>query len=429
MANPKSFTIKLKDLVVPPDRGRKEFTRLIEMSVSIKKFGLIHPIVVVTHPTLEGKYLLVAGERRYRGAVLASLSEVQATLRDDSPELIAEIELEENVCRTDISFEEEGIILNKIQKLKKKKNPEWKVEDTAEMTGRSVGDVSSKIKIAKKFQGRPELKAACGEGKMPYTATLKKIKQIEEAEKTQRLIDQGAIEVTTSLKHGNCLDLIKDIKSKSIDMLLTDPPYGLEKLEVLREAGSSKLTGHQLMSETHNLNLTDVLILLNGLAPELNRVMKEGAHFYMFCGFQHIGAFIAALTPYLEFQPPVVVWDRGRPSSPGYGYNYLSRLEAIIYGCKPPRGRRLNETMYNVIECSDVPKNLRMYPTEKPIPLLQTLIKQSTSPNGLVLDPFAGSGSTLVAARKTGRRGIGFEIDREAYLRTQARLQEATEDD
>ena len=154
--------------------------------------------------------------------------------------------------------------------------------------------------------------------------------------------------------------------------------------------------------------------------------MKEGAHFYMFCGFQHIGAFIAALTPYLEFQPPVVVWDRGRPSSPGYGYNYLSRLEAIIYGCKPPRGRRLNETMYNVIECSDVPKNLRMYPTEKPIPLLQTLIKQSTSPNGLVLDPFAGTGTTNAACKELDRFCLGIECNAKYVDAAQERVDQVT---
>jgi len=82
------------------------------------------------------------------------------------------------------------------------------------------------------------------------------------------------------------------------------------------------------------------------------------------------------------------------------------------------------EEMYNIIPCPDVPRNLRMYPTEKPVPLLKTLIKQSTSPNGLVLDPFAGSASTLVAAREAGRRGLGFEINRESFLRAQKRLEE-----
>lgn len=418
----KQFSLQLKDLIVPSDRGRKEFTRLLEMADSIKRYGIIHPIVVAPHATKEGKYVLVAGERRYRGSVIAGCAEVPATLRDDADDILAEIELEENVCRADITFEEEGIILDKIQKKKKKENPKWSVADTAQMTGRSVGDVSTKIKIARKFKERPELKKACADGKMPYTATIKKIEQIEEAEKIQRLADQGQIQLTTDLKLGDSRDLIKELEDNSIDLLLTDPPYGIEKLEDVRTGGSRRLTGHQLMSDTHNLTSKEAIGLMRTLAPEFARVLKPGAHFYIFCGFQWLGAFIEALEPHLEFQPPTLIWDRGRPSSPGYGYNYLSRTEAIIYGYKPPRQKRLNESMYNVIECTDVPKTLRMYPTEKPVPLLTTFIKQSTSPNGLILDPFSGSASTLIAARKCGRRGLGFEINKDAYLRSQQRI-------
>ena len=428
MSNPIPFTVQLKDVIVPTDRARKTFTRIVEMADSIKKFGIIHPIVVAPAPEQEGKFLLIAGERRYRGCVIAGLSEVLATLRDDSEEILAEIELEENVCRADISFEEEGINLAKIMAAKKKSNPKWTIADTAEMTGRSVGDVSSKIKIARKFRERPELRAQCGDGKMPYTATLKKIEQIEETEKVQRLVDQGQIIISTELRHGNCVDLIRDIDSASIDLLLTDPPYGVEKIEDIREGGSSRLIGHQLMSDTHNLTIDESCKLLKELAPEFKRVLKDGSHFYCFCAFQYIGRFIDSLSPYLEFQPPIIIWDRGKPSSPGYGYNYLSRCESIIYGHKPPRGRRLTESMYNVIECADVPKSTRIYPTEKPLPLLQTLIKQSTSPNGLVLDPFAGSAAILMAARESGRRAVGFEIDEGAYLRAQQRLAETDDE-
>ncbi|MHA2265673.1 MAG: ParB/RepB/Spo0J family partition protein, partial [Candidatus Thorarchaeota archaeon] len=345
MAEATFLKVKLKDLVIPPDRGRQQFTRLLEMVESIKKHGIIQPIVVSVMDDQPGKYMLVAGERRYRAALMAALTEMPAMLHDEAKDVLAEIELEENVCRANLSFEEEGILLDKITRLKKRTDPKWKQEDTAEMTGRSVADVSSKIKIAKKFQERPELRAACGDGKMPYTATLKKIAQIEDAEKVQRLADQGQIELTTELKNGNCLELIKNLKSNSVSLLLTDPPYGLEKIEALREAGSSKLVGHQLMSDTHNLNLDEILHLLEQLAPELARVMKPGAHFYMFCGFQYVGNFIGALRPFLEFIPPLVVWDRGKPSAPAYGYNYMSRLEAIIYGCKPPRSIRLAESM------------------------------------------------------------------------------------
>ena len=128
-----TFTLQLKDVIVPTDRGRKVFTRLMEMAESIKKFGLIHPIVVTPSEDKPGKFILVAGERRYRGALLAGLTDIPASLREDSADVLAEIELEENVCRADIAFAEEGNILDKIQKLKKKPHPNLGMADTAEL--------------------------------------------------------------------------------------------------------------------------------------------------------------------------------------------------------------------------------------------------------------------------------------------------------
>lgn len=414
-------TLSIKNIIVQPDRGRKTFTRIAELSESIKKFGLIHPIVVAptNDPT---KFILVAGERRYRGAILAGLDEVPVVLRNDAADVLAEIELEENVCRQNISFEEEGNLLTKILRLKRKSDPKWGLVETAEMTNRSLGDVSSKIKIARKFKERPDLKEACRN--LPYTAATKKIEQIEAAEKVERMSNQGLITLTTDLRQGDCKQLIRELDNESIDLIVTDPPYGLEKLEALRTSGSSKLSGHQLMSDTHNMSIAAVLEMLHQLAPQLHRVLKPGSHFYMFVAFQYIGDFIKALTPHLEFQPPILIWDRGKPSAPAYGYNYLSRAEAIIYGHRPLGKRRLNENKYNILAFPDVPRNLRVYPTEKPVPLLQTFIEMSSTANDVVLDPFAGSASTLVAARKSGRKGIGFEINKESFFRAQLRLTE-----
>lgn len=414
-------TILLKNIIVSTGRGRRVFTRISELATSIKKFGLIHPIVIAPTDKPE-KFKLVAGERRYRSAILAGLSEVPVVLRKDNDIILAEIELEENVCRQDITFEEEGTILATIQELKRSTNPKWTVSDTAEMTGRSMGDVSSKIKIAREFKERPDIKEACKN--LPYTAALKKIEQIKKAEDVERMSAQGLIILTTDLRHGDCEPLIKELDNESIDLLVTDPPYGLEKLEALRTSGSAKMSGHQLMSDTHNMSIEVVLDCLSHLAPQLHRVMKPGAHFYMFVAFQYIGEFIKALAPHLEFQPPILIWDRGRPSSPGYGYNYLSRAEAIIYGYRVPRSRRLNNNKYNILPCPDVPRDMRIFPTEKPVPLLQELIENSSTANDVVLDPFAGSASTLIAARRSGRRAIGFEINKDAYLRAQIRLTE-----
>lgn len=420
----KVFTLSLKDIVITNDRGRKQFTRLQELAESICRYGLIHPIVVAPCPDQLGKFILVAGERRYRGSILAGLVFVPAILREEASSVLAEIELEENVSRVNLTWPEECAILAKIQERKKAEDPNWGIVQTAEMTNRSTGDVSIKIKTHEKLKKRPDLKKKT-EGK-PFYAAVKIIEQAEEAEKVQRLAEQGQIQLTTELRHGDCRTLIKQLPDNSIDCLLTDPPYGLEKIENLR-TGSQTMMSHALMSDTHNLNIEEVCEILKSLGNDIRRVMLPGSHFYMFCGFQYAGKFIDALTPFLEFQPPVVIWDRGKPSSPGYGYNYISRAECILYGYRPPRGRRLNENMYNIIECPDVPRDLRIYPTEKPVPLLITLIKNSTLPNQTVLDLFAGSASTLVAARKCGRKGIGFEVDETAYHRAQKRLIEPEE--
>lgn len=412
------FTVHLKNIVVGPDRGRKSFTRIAQLAESLAKYGLINPICVA--PREDGKWDLVAGERRYRAAILAGLSEVPATTREESLDILAEIELEENVNREDLSFEEEGNILRKIQELKQSKDASWTMEKTAQMTSRSIGDVSSKISIAKKFEERPDLREACKD--LPHYAAVKKVNQIEQAEKVKRMANQGLIEITTSLQHGSCVDLIKTLETDSVDLLLTDPPYGLENLEALRKNKSKAFSGHSLMSDTHNQTLPEVEILLKALAPELGRVLKPSSHFYMFCGFQYIGHFVEALQPHLEFKPPILIWDRGKPSAPAYGYNYMSRAECIIFGHVPPQSKRLTTNKYNIFVCPDVPKNLRMYPTEKPTPLLQEFIKNSTNYGDVVLDPFAGSASTLIAAKKCGRQGLGFEIDETAYLRAQERI-------
>ena len=68
-----------------------------------------------------------------------------------------------------------------------------------------------------------------------------------------------------------------------------------------------------------------------------------------------------------------------------------------------------------------------VHPTEKPVGLLANLLSSVTKPGDLILDPFAGSGSTLVAAKKTGRRFIGIELDDDYFVTAQRRIEEVRE--
>jgi len=415
-------TVSLKNIVVPSGRSRKTFTRIEELSESIKTKGFIHPILVTTIPERAGFYQLVAGERRYRAAILAGLLEVPVTFRDNLTELEQKVlELEENVCRKDIDWAEQAENIAQIDALKQKTETNWDQQKTADLVYQSRGHVSLQIKMAKKLRADPELKAKIKD--KPIRVAMKLIEQQEEVERSVRLQASGQLQITTELALGNCLDLIKELPDNTVDLLLTDPPYGISNIEDLRDGGSLKMPGHQLMSDTHNLSLEGILDLLRSLAPELVRVLKPGAHFYVFSAMQYCGAFVEALAP-LEFQPPVLIWDRGKPTTPGYGYNYLNRTETIIYGYNPPRSRRLAKNTYNILSHPEVPSTIRTYPTEKPQSLLRELMEQSTVAGHTVLDPFAGSASCLKAARDIGRKAIGFEIDEDAWQRAQMNLAE-----
>lgn len=425
-----SLTVPISTIVIEPGRGRKTFSGTMAMADSLKKHGFINPILCFKFPPGQCPvckvpcphiYSLVAGERRYRGAVMAGLSEVQITFRENlSPTEYKIIELEENVQRQDLDWDEQCELHSQIHSHLSTSRPDWTQAKTAQFLNISEPHVSLQINMAKKLKASPELREQVK--RMPINAAMKVIARAEEAEKMTRLAASGQIAITTDLRLGNCVDLIKRVDTHSVDMVLCDPPYGLERLESIRDNGSSgSFSGHNLMSEHHNSNIDDVLTILRSMAPELHRTMRPGAWAFVFCGAQYIGDFIKALSP-LEWQPPLIVWDRGKSTSPFYGYNFMGRTEYIIQLYNPPRSRRLAEPQWNVLEYPEVPRSIRRYPTEKPVDLLSQLIKQASLMGELVLDFCAGSASTLIAARHLGRRSLGFEINPESWQRAQLHL-------
>lgn len=99
--------------------------------------------------------------------------------------------------------------------------------------------------------------------------------------------------------------------------------------------------------------------------------------------------------------------------------------ENIVFAIKgkysfPGAGRKISSPSASSAAPDD-------HPTEKPVGLIANLITAVTKPDDLILDPFAGSGSTLVAAKKSGRRFIGVELDDEYYEKARRRIEEVVE--
>ena len=116
----------------------------------------------------------------------------------------------------------------------------------------------------------------------------------------------------------------------------------------------------------------------------------------------------AANLGWVPFTRPLI-WCKSESEglAPWGGSGPQITTEFIFYATKGQRG--LNASPINVFRIKRVPRNARIHAAEKPVELLSQLIECSTIPGELVLDPCCGSGSTLVACRKTKRRGLGIE--------------------
>ncbi|MGE6460705.1 DNA-methyltransferase [Pseudoalteromonas tetraodonis] len=210
----------------------------------------------------------------------------------------------------------------------------------------------------------------------------------------------------------DAVNWLSTLSTESVDLLITDPPY--ESLEKHRKIGTttrlkvSKSSSNQWFDIFPNSRFEELLI-------EIYRVLKKGSHFYLFCD-QETMFYIKPIAEKVGFKfwKPIV-WDK---VTIGMGYHYRARHEYILFFEKGKR--KLNDlSVPDILTCKRV---YRGYPTEKPVMLIETLISQSSNENELVVDPFFGSGATLVAANNLNRQAIGCDISESAHSHLKGRV-------
>lgn len=208
------------------------------------------------------------------------------------------------------------------------------------------------------------------------------------------------------LSNLDAVAFLESLESESVDLVLTDPAY--ESLEKHREIGTTT-------------RLTDWFeifpqVRMFDLFKQIYRVLKRDRHFYMISDWETHVACLPLAEPlgFTVWSP--IVWDKG---SIGTGYHWRSQYELVSFFEKGKRN--LNDlSKPNVQRCKRI-VGKGMYPTEKPPELLQRFIENSTHEGELVVDPFFGSGSTLIAAKRCARRYAGSDISPRAYAHASAR--------
>jgi len=282
----------------------------------------------------------------------------------------------------------------------------------AEKLGWSTGKTGMFDVVTKKAP--EELKVKLRTGEVNIHQAYKEIKKEEkEQSKTQKAIEiiEKVYESNTNIFHGNCIEFIKTIEDKSIDCLITDPPYGVDI-----QFGAYD---NQLSRKIENDgNIDDALLLLDTMLHEVKIKLKDNAHIYIFCNWKIYPQFNAIISKHFQIKN-LIIWDKLFMGMGDLKGNYSSSYEMIVFA---GGNREFLTRPKNIIQCRF--NDERFHNTQKPVDLIKQLIENSTNVNETIFDPFLGSGSTVVAANQLKRNFIGCEIDEQNYKITLKRLED-----
>jgi 16S rRNA G966 N2-methylase RsmD len=415
--------IPVTQLKVPENRQRQEFQpkELLDLQESIEHIGLMHPIVV-----RDGD-VMVAGERRLRAIKdiwaldnsfhchnqLIPVGQVPCIdLGDLSPLEAMEAELDENLKRENLTWQERSTAIMKLHEFRKAQNPSHTVADTTEelngtgnRRGRYQDDTKQNIIVAQNLH-RPEVAKA--------TSAKEAFKILVRAEEAERhaAVATAVGKTFSAADHvallGDCIRTMQTLPSAMFDVILTDPPYGMGADE-FGDSGGKAMGAHEYDDSPEHFKE-----LMELAAPQINRLAKEAAHLYCFCDIDkfHWLKDLFFLEGWNVFRTPLV-WYRkntGRVPLPEHGPR--RQYELILYA---HRGDRRVTAIYpDVIEEAGVDDNLG-HAAQKPIGVFSNLLRRSARPGDTVLDPFCGTGTIYPAAHSMRVAATGIEIDPAAY--------------
>lgn len=211
-------------------------------------------------------------------------------------------------------------------------------------------------------------------------------------------MSETATSPTIELHHGDCLSILPTLEAGSVPLIVADPPYGI-----------GYHSNHYKDKNPHAPVANDWNFSPGRFFRECERVLCDGGAMYLFCRWDVTPLWIPSLGSGLKLKT-IIAWVKDNWSAGDLEGNFGNQWEQILFitkGRHKRRGRRWS----NVWEFPRVSAKKMVHPTQKPVPLLERAILASSDPGDLVIDPYAGSGSTGEACEKNGRRSMLIEVD------------------
>jgi len=456
--------VKVADILIT-ERARTELgDDFEELKESIRLRGQFNPILI------NEKNELIAGFRRYSCFLALKLEEIEAVVYENlSPTELKIIELEENIHKN-LEWNERASLVKDIHRLQQEihgtsvsghSSEGWGVIDTAKLLGLSPSSVSQDLGLADAIEDLPAIsniqsrrQALKFMGQAKELTLLKALALREDKENDE--------DMPYVVANEDAIQFIKEkIADEIVDLTIFDPPWGVD-IDVIATSRGPKGT----KTSYNDDSLETSRDLAFNLLPEIYRTMREDGHMYMFIGVQYRDYYYHLLTNYENFLvdslvttkmfPPgtevhekikakiqdlqakrewkfhveevPLIWVKEGGGYTDFEYKFMPRYETFLF-CSKGIKKSLSEACSNVFEYSRPATTERIHTQEKSLKLIERLIKISTKPGDLVLDPCAGSFVTSVAAIKTKRKSIAIDSNKDAYLRGLERLKNTSEGD
>lgn len=209
--------------------------------------------------------------------------------------------------------------------------------------------------------------------------------------------------------NADCLDYMKTLPDKCIDLVLTDAPYGMSFQSNYRKEK------HNRIENDNNLDWLPLWI------NQINRIKKDSAHLYIFCSWHNVDVFKKQIEEYFPVKN-ILIWAKNNTGMGDLVNDYAPQYEMILY-CNP-NNKALNFGRDSNILRFNRTKN-KLHPTEKPVDLIQYLIKKSTQDGNIVLDTFSGSCPVAIACHNLNRNFIFIEKDYDYWKASVERYENA----
>lgn len=414
------------------ERQRKELdkTKLNELAESIKANGLLHPIVVrrpfeeeIASLSPDHRYILSVGGRRLAAHLLLGYSNIEANLKEDLDPISAQVvELEENIKRHDLSWQEQIDARDKIHRLRMAQNPTQTVAQTATELGLTAQQLYRDISLAETVKTNPELKAATTKGSALRLAEHKQ----HVAERARIVSKAVGSDLSTKLHTADGRSFIRTVPSSSVDLVFSDLPYGIDYFSGAK-SGENMKGQYDDSADSAKDFIADVV-------PHMVRVVKPTGWIVLFMCYEWHGWLQEQLhsacrvhgeyfgnancrvgneeCQYLRPELPPWIWTRRGKGNHGHWpeLHASNRYEMIVV-VNGGQAKLIKTPRYpheNVLDFEPF-SGERLHAMQKPHALCREIIERTTLVGERVLDICFGSGAHLAAAADMGRDFIGCD--------------------